>query len=57
MVWGGTLASVGSKRPLGDSNLQPVLGITLLGNELSIGIISESPNGKTEDILNDYVID
>lgn len=57
MVWGGTPASVSSKRSPGDSNVKPDLGITVLGNELSVGIISESPTGKTEHILIDYTID
>lgn len=48
---------MGSKRSPGDSNVQPDFRITVLGNELSVGIISESPTGKTEDILIDYVID
>lgn len=55
MVWGGTPASVGSKRSPGDSNVKPDLGITVLGNELSVGKIS--PTGKTEHILIDYIID
>lgn len=31
--------------------------ITVLGNGLSAGIISENPIGKTEGVLIDYVID
>lgn len=56
-IWGGVQALGGSKRSPGDSNVQPNFRITVLRNECTVGIISESPTGKTEDILIDYVMD
>lgn len=57
LVWGGALAPVGVKSSPGNSNVLLDSWITVLGNELSAGIISENPTGETEGIEIDCVID